>query len=484
MGVEASGGGEGSPELSGMPAVGDIIDGKFTIEGVLGVGGMGAVFAARHIQLGQRVAIKVLLREAAKRPEAVARFLREARSAVGLQSAHVVRVMDVGTLEDGLPYMVMEHLTGTDLHALLEQRQTLPVEEAVDYVLQAMEAVAEAHAAGLVHRDLKPANLFLTRSPDGAALVKVLDFGISKAVESTGSEQSLTATAAVMGSPLYMSPEQLRSSKNVDARTDVWALGTILFELVTGRTPFEAESVMALCTSIAVDAPARLRKYRQDAPRDFEAIVMACIEKEPARRPQNAGELATALRAFASSDGKLAVDRIARIGPPPLSSAVSSKGGASGSISGGGVASTTGFAETVASWQTSGGTKKRRQTTTVAIAIGIGGALAVAAALLLRPSSPPAAQLLPASPAAPSTVPAATAPVSASAAPIAPSAAAASVAPVDPPGPGSMPGASSSPARPAWPRGAPPPRPSTKPGTSAPPAATTKPAEDLLLDRK
>ena len=476
-----------SPALEARPALGDVLGGKSTLESVLGVGGMGAVYAARHAQLGQRVAIKVLLRGAAQRPEAVARFLREARAVVALQSAHVVRVTDVGTLGDGLPFMVMEHLTGTDLAALLEERRELPVEEAVGYLLQAMEAIAEAHAAGLVHRDLKPANLFLTRSPDGSALVKVLDFGISKALESAEADQRPPATAAIMGSPLYMSPEQLRSSKNVDARTDVWALGTILFELVSGRTPFEADSVMGLCTTIAADPPTPLRRYRPEAPKEFESVVMSCLEKDPLKRPQNVGELAIALRPFAAAEARLAVDRIGRIGPPPRSSLRGSD--ASSPSVGGGVASTTGFAETVATWQTASGVKRRRRTTLVVASVLVVG-LAVGGAAWLRASRGVRASN--ATPSTPSTV-AATSPPPPSSASAAPAssvpvaavttAAASSATGTAPDAPAS---ASGGRPVPAWLRSSPPAHGTAKPAaTPASPAATTaKPAEDLLLDRK
>ncbi len=236
--------------MDGIPQPGELIGGKFIVETVLGVGGMGVVVSARHVQLGQTVAIKFLRRGALTNPEAVNRFLREARASVGLQSAHVVRVMDVGTMDDGLPYMVMEHLSGTDLGQSLEARGLLPVEEAVDCLMQAMDAVAEAHSVGIVHRDLKPSNLFLSLRPDGSSLVKVLDFGISKAVDGAGPPANLTATTMVLGSPLYMSPEQVRSTKSVDTRTDVWALGVILYELVTGLPPFEADTVTGLCAKI------------------------------------------------------------------------------------------------------------------------------------------------------------------------------------------------------------------------------------------
>ncbi|MCL2450976.1 MAG: serine/threonine protein kinase [Polyangiaceae bacterium] len=304
-----------SSPLDGIPHDGDLVGGRFVVERVLGVGGMGVVVAARHAQLGQRVAIKFLRRSAASSPEAVGRFLREARAVVGLQSAHVVRVMDVGTLDDGLPYMVMEHLSGTDLGHVLEVRTALPVEEGVDYVLQAIEAIAEAHAAGIVHRDLKPSNLFLTVRPDGSPLVKVLDFGISKAVVASGCEPvDLTATAIVLGTPLYMSPEQVRSTKNVDTRTDIWALGVILYELLGGTPPFDADSVTGLCAKIVADPPESLRLRRPEVPQALEDVIMLCLEKDLNRRPRSVAELAVALAPFATADGRMAAERTARIG--------------------------------------------------------------------------------------------------------------------------------------------------------------------------
>src|SRR5688572_12056721 len=225
--------------------VGQILAGKYRVENVLGIGGMGVVVAAQHVQLGQRVALKFLNDEVCARPEAVDRFMREARAAVQIQSEHVARVTDVGQLENGSPYIVMEYLEGTDLAAVLRSRGPLPVEEAVDYVLQAAEAIAVAHRLRIVHRDLKPANLFLTQRPDESSLVKVLDFGISKALDgSMGALSGLTTNSAVnvIGSPLYMSPEQFKSAKDVDTRSDIWSLGVIIHELVTGAYPFYAET--------------------------------------------------------------------------------------------------------------------------------------------------------------------------------------------------------------------------------------------------
>jgi serine/threonine-protein kinase len=292
---------------------GEILANKYVVEHVLGEGGMGIVVAALHRELGTRVAVKFLRPEFCQVPEAVGRFLREAQAAVQIQSEHVARVTDVGKLENGAPYMVMEFLRGRDLAAELEQRGQLGVSEVADYVLQACEAVAEAHALGIVHRDLKPGNLFLARRPDGTPLIKVLDFGISKARPNEAIAQNLTATQSVMGSPLYMSPEQLRSAKNVDHRTDVWAFGVILHELVSGAPPFRAETVSGLIATVVTDAPPPLRALRRDVPTGFEEAVLRCLEKDVSRRLQHVGELAVLLAPFASASAALSVQRITGI---------------------------------------------------------------------------------------------------------------------------------------------------------------------------
>src|SRR5689334_23477229 len=208
---------------------GAVLSGKYRIERMLGVGGMGVVMAAHHLQLDERVAIKFLLPDGMNNEEAVARFDREARTAAKIKSEHVARVIDVGSLENGSRYIVMEYLEGADLASFLRSRRLLPVEEAVEFVLQACEALAEAHALGIIHRDLKPENLFLVRRADGLVSVKVLDFGISKITALTGSgrEVGITKTSTIMGSPLYMSPEQMTCAKDVDFRTDIWAMGAI-----------------------------------------------------------------------------------------------------------------------------------------------------------------------------------------------------------------------------------------------------------------
>ncbi|HLK36714.1 MAG TPA: serine/threonine-protein kinase [Polyangiaceae bacterium] len=288
---------------------GDLLAGKYRVERVLGVGGMGVVVAARHEQLDQLVAIKFVREEALGNPEAVERFLREARAAVKLKSEHAAKVLDVGTLESGAPYMVMEYLEGADLAQTLADGGPVPVEAACDWVLQACEAVAEAHAAGIVHRDLKPQNLFLARTVGGAAKVKVLDFGVSKSVRSMSEQGALTRTRAMLGSPLYMAPEQMRSSRDVDARADVWALGVVLFELLTHRWPFEAETMPELCLKVVTDAPLSLADLRPDVPAALVAVVERCLEKPAEKRFANAAELASALEPFVSSASRIIAER-------------------------------------------------------------------------------------------------------------------------------------------------------------------------------
>jgi len=286
------------------PQPGDVLAGKYRVESILGAGGMGVVVLVEHIELGQRMAIKLMTPGVSHDSQAIARFLREARAAAGIQSEHVVRIFDVGTLETGAPFMVMELLRGEDLGQLLTNIGTLPIHEAVDYVLQACHAIAEAHAMGIVHRDLKPSNLFLTRRSDGSALIKVLDFGISKVISADKDgllSANLTATSAVMGSPLYMSPEQVRNAKQVDARADIWSLGVILHELLTGGPAFQADTLPGICAAIIADDPPLLRSVRDDASAELEMIIIRCLEKSVTRRFQTIRELTTALRSFGSA---------------------------------------------------------------------------------------------------------------------------------------------------------------------------------------
>jgi serine/threonine-protein kinase len=300
---------------------GDIIAGKYRVERLLGAGGMGAVFLMTHLGLDEQVAIK-FMRPELMNPTVNARFLREARAAARIKGEHVVRVSDISTLETGLPYIVMEYLEGVDLGAYLDRNGAFPLEIAVDYVLQACEALAEAHVSGIVHRDLKPSNLFLTKRPDGSDLIKVLDFGISKIEDRTEMMQAkLTGDTTQLGSPYYMSPEQMASSAEVDHRTDIWSLGIILCELVTRCSPFAAENVPALCFNI-IQKPAT-PPSAFGAPPALDPIILKCLEKNPAGRFANVAELAAALAPFASARGRESSERVAAViaqGPVPRAS--------------------------------------------------------------------------------------------------------------------------------------------------------------------
>ncbi len=290
---------------------GQIFAGKYRIERTLGVGGFGVVLAAVHTQLEERVAIKVLLAEAASHPTAPSRFIREARMAAKIRSEHVARVTDVGQLDDGTPFMVMEYLSGEDLSALIKRARGQAVADVCEWILQACEALAEAHGLGMVHRDLKPANLFLTRRIDGSPCVKVLDFGISKIQnEAGGADKGMTRTSEVMGSPFYMSPEQMKSTRDVDVRADVWALGTILFELFAGVPPFDAETMTGLIVAIMQDAPRNLAELRPDIPRELAHAIAMCLQKDPAARFQDVMQLAEALAPHAPPRAQNSLPRI------------------------------------------------------------------------------------------------------------------------------------------------------------------------------
>jgi serine/threonine-protein kinase len=278
---------------------GDLLAGKYRIERTLGEGAMGIVFAARHIELHELRAIKLMLPSALGDAEGVERFFREARAAVRLRSRHIARVLDIGRTDDGAPFIVMEHLEGSDFRAVLASAGVLPVLDAVRYVAQACEGLAEAHAAGIVHRDLKPANLFLTREPNGEPCIKVLDFGIAKVGAAAGAPAlEMTKTSEIIGTPMFMSPEQMRSTRDVDARTDVWALGVILFRALTGQAPFAGTTITQLCAAVVADPAPPPSSLRADLPFGLEAIVLRCLEKDPARRYADAGELGAALAPF------------------------------------------------------------------------------------------------------------------------------------------------------------------------------------------
>lgn len=284
---------------------------------------MAAVVMAEHVVLGERVAIKFLHPRVAANGESLQRFLREARISSLVKCEHVVRTLDVGMSADGLSYLVMEYLEGEDLSARLARTGAFPIALATDCVLQAAEALSLAHAAGVVHRDIKPSNLWLSSRRDGSPLLKVLDFGISKLAPAASSDPSLTETTSVFGSPTYMSPEQIRSAKRVDARADVWALGVVLHELLTAQLPFQGDNVGGILASITADAPGAVRAVRPEVPVVLEDVVFACLEKDAGRRISLA-ELCAELLPFASDAGKSSAQRVLAV-PTPASAPSSSE---------------------------------------------------------------------------------------------------------------------------------------------------------------
>jgi serine/threonine protein kinase len=291
---------------------GDVLAGKYRVERVLGQGGMGVVVAATHLDLLEPRALKFILPAALSDADAAPRFLNEARAAAKLKSEHIAKVLDFGRLENGAPYMVMEYLEGNGLDAVIKAHGSLSAPVAALYAIQVCSALAEAHAAGIVHRDLKPANLFLTRRTDGTPCVKVLDFGISK-VMNPGEEFNVTRTQQLLGSPFYMSPEQMRSSRQVDPRSDIWSLGVILYKLSTGKVPFNAPNLAELVTLILEATPAPPSSLHPRLPPGFEAVILRCLRRNPEERYGNVVELALDLARFAPPSAAPVVEAMGRV---------------------------------------------------------------------------------------------------------------------------------------------------------------------------
>jgi eukaryotic-like serine/threonine-protein kinase len=293
---------------------GEIVADKYLIERTLGVGGMGVVVAARDQLLDRQVAIKFLLPKLAGSDTAVQRFMREARAATRVTSEHVVRLLEIEKLPSGTPFFVMEYLEGSDLRALLRERGVLTPSLAVDYILQAVQAVAEGHVRGVVHRDIKPSNLFLSRRADGTPLIKVLDFGIAKTIESDAVEStSLTSSDDVrLGSPAYMPPEQLQNPRDADTRSDIWSLGATLYELLCGRPPFEGATYLELASHILSHPPKALAQQptQGGVPEGLEQVLRRCLEKDREARFANAAELAQALAPYGSADARMSLTRV------------------------------------------------------------------------------------------------------------------------------------------------------------------------------
>ena len=272
--------------MSGYPNAGTVLLGKYRVESLIGAGGMGYVLKAHHLELDQPVAIKCLLPELLNREDQVQRFSREARACSKLRGPHVARVMDVGRLPDNSPIIVMEYLEGADLGAIIKAHGAQDPAMAVDMLLQACEGLAEAHGAGIIHRDVKSSNFFIVQPPNQPPLLKVLDFGIATA---PAGKSDLTGDGTVMGTPDYMAPEQMRSTKDVDQRSDIWSLGVVLYELLDGTRPFRSETYASLCFAVGMDPPEAMT---QPVPEALQQVVLRCLAKPLAERYQNVAELA------------------------------------------------------------------------------------------------------------------------------------------------------------------------------------------------
>jgi serine/threonine-protein kinase len=294
---------------------GQVLAGKYVVGAQLGVGGMGVVHAAHDTELDRRVALKVLLPRLVASPTANERLKQEARAASRITSEHVVKLLDYGKLPDGAPFFVMEYLEGKDLRAVLREEGTLAPQRAVDYLLQALQAVAEGHLHGVIHRDLKPGNLFLAERADGTPLIKVLDFGIAKTLRPAANPDDLGLTSSEdvqLGSPTYMPPEQFQNPRDVDARSDIWSLGVTLYELISGQVPFQGRTYVELVSRVLKEPPDSFKVSRPalSLPEGLEQVVRRCLEKERDHRYSNAVELAVALAPYGSDDARLSLTRV------------------------------------------------------------------------------------------------------------------------------------------------------------------------------
>ncbi len=279
--------------------LGATLAGKYSIRRLIGRGGMGAVYEGEHIEIGKRVAIKILDKEHSRSDEVGARFRREGRAASRVESDHVVHVFDVGNDSELGLYMVMEFLLGEDLATRLERDKLLEVGQAVEFAYQAARGLAKAHNAGVIHRDLKPANIFLSERDDGSTVVKLVDFGISKllneAVDKDGAKGPITRWGSAIGTPQYMSPEQAQGMA-IDHRTDVWSLGAVLYEMLSGRQAYDLlENYEQTIFAIVLRKPPPLHEVAPWVPQAVSAIVEKAMEKEPEGRIVDCGTFAKML---------------------------------------------------------------------------------------------------------------------------------------------------------------------------------------------
>jgi eukaryotic-like serine/threonine-protein kinase len=294
-------------------AAGEVIGGRYRVDGIVAEGGMGVIVAATHLELDETVAIKFLKPELAADPEIVGRFAREAKAAAKLKSEYTAAVHDVGISHERGPYIVMEYLEGEDFEKVLRRGGPIHYARATELMMQAGAAIAVAHAHKIIHRDIKPANLFLMHNDHGAPKVKVLDFGVSKAAITGnvfGGAMSYVKTASLVGSPAYMSPEQLRGKESVDVTTDIWSLGAVLYELITGTTPFTGGSVTGLYAAMLETTPITVAEHVPEVPAALSETIMRCFATDPRGRWQSVAELVVALAPFAPERARISVDRI------------------------------------------------------------------------------------------------------------------------------------------------------------------------------
>jgi eukaryotic-like serine/threonine-protein kinase len=295
---------------------GDLIQSRYRLARLLGAGASGAVWAARNELIDRDVALKIMRPEVAEDAVALQRFFNEAKASGRVRSSSIVEILDLGQAEDGSPFLVFELLYGEGLDARLKRDGTVPPEQLVEMMVGVAKALDLAHSQGIIHRDLKPANIFLHRQPSGETVAKILDFGISKVFD-TGQNFSLTRTGMVVGSPAYMSPEQAAGREDIDGRADLWSLGVVMFEALTGTLPYEAANYNALMVRILTQDADPVQTRKTDLPQALCAIVDACLRRERDQRTQSAGILAQQLEAVLRemralryrSEGRRASDR-------------------------------------------------------------------------------------------------------------------------------------------------------------------------------